>query len=360
MQSLESLLATLAVERCVGSSQNDQLLSFCETYATTLGYEVQQQSIHTHSWHRSLSSVFLCEESCTVLPSPFSSSCTVHAPLMFASDRADLAAVDASSSILVLHGELARQPLDDAPTMELLQQTHAKALLCLTASHAATGLAPFPLIRSAAFALPSCYAPASLLESLLQAKEDHLKVRLQLFSEKQVCASRQLLICRPQTKPSILVTSALDTPLGSPGALFHASSIAALLGLMEREPSLGVAYLIANGQAYGQQCGKEAFLAENVLPFEEVVSLSALGCRRSQLAYQDWGSRRAETQQVQGLDVSRVSSLRFDCGLPELVLTSSDEGMLAPLRDTQLDTLSFIDRSLLWNQIQAVGDILAL
>ena len=343
MHSIESLLATLAVKRSFGSKENDQLLSFCESYSASLGYEVQSQDVSSHSWGGSLSFITLCEESCTVLPSPFSPACTLKAPLLFASKPSMLSSLDARSSILVLHGTIASQPIDN-PT--LLSQL------------ASTGLSPFPLIREAGFPIPSCYAPASLLESLLQAKEDRLIVPLQIFSEVKACEGRQLLCFLPEKRPTLLVTAPLDSTHAGAGALFHASSIAVMLHLMSQKLNPGVAFLFSNGQAYGRKKGTAAFLSANMQPFEEVISLTGLGCRQSQLAFQGQESSLASYLQAQGLPSVNTLLQHFDCGLPEVVLTSSNQNMLSCVRDTQLDTRSCIDLEILAKQTQAIGDIL--
>lgn len=358
MQSIESLLATIAVKRSVGSKENDQLLSFSETYVRSLGYEVQSQPVPSFTWIGSLSFLRLAEESCTVLPSPFSRSCSVRAPLVFASQPSSLQALDASSSLLVLHGRLAEKPIDDETLLDLIASTKAKAVICLTASHASTGLSPFPLIRSAGFPIPSCYAPSSLLESLFQAKEDRLVVPLQLFSETEEHAGRQLFFTLPDSKPNVLVTAALDTPLHSPGALFHASSIAAILALMGCKPKPAVAWLLSNAQAYGQLRGTAAFLQAQVPHIEQVVSLTALGCRQSRLVYQSWDSSLATDLEKLGLEATDALLPRFASELPELVLTSSNQKLLGSVRDTQLDTSACIDLQLLKDQATTIDELL--
>lgn len=358
MHSIESLLATLAVKRSFGSKENDQLLSFCESYSASLGYEVQSQDVSSHSWGGSLSFITLCEESCTVLPSPFSPACTLKAPLLFASKPSMLSSLDARSSILVLHGTIASQPIDNPTLLSQLVSTKAKAIVCLTGTHASTGLSPFPLIREAGFPIPSCYAPASLLESLLQAKEDRLIVPLQIFSEVKECEGRQLLCFLPEKRPTLLVTAPLDSTHAGAGALFHASSIAVMLHLMSQKLNPGVAFLFSNGQAYGRKKGTAAFLCANIQPCEEVISLTGLGCRQSQLAFQGQESSLASYLQAQGLPSVSTLLQHFDCGLPEVVLTSSNQNMLSCVRDTQLDTRSCIDLEILAKQTQAIGDIL--
>ncbi|WP_298501633.1 hypothetical protein [uncultured Sphaerochaeta sp.] len=358
MQSIESLLATIAVKRSVGSKENDQLRSFCETHARSLGFEVQSQQVPSYASSGSLSFLTLAEESCTVLPSPFSRSCSVQAPLVFASQPSALKGLDASSSLLVLHGRLAAEPIDDEGLLGLISSTKAKAIICLTSSHATTGLSPFPLIRSAEFPIPSCYAPSSLLESLLQAKEDRLVVPLQLFCETKKHDCRQLFCTLPDSTPNVLVTAPLDTPQNSPGALFHASSIAVMLVLMEHKPKAAVAYLLSNAQAYGQGRGKAAFLQAKVPPIEQVVSLTGLGCRQSQLVYQSWDSSLKTDIEKHGLEATDALLPRFACELPELVLTSSNQRLLSSVRDTQLDTLACIDLQLLKEQAQTIGELL--
>ena len=358
MHSIESLLATLAVKRSFGSKENDQLLSFCESYGASLGYEVQSQDVVSYTWGGSLSFISLCEESCTVLPSPFSPACTLKAPLVFASKPSMLSSLDARSSILVLHGTIAAQPIDNPGLLSQLENTKAKAIICLTGAHESTGLSPFPLIREAGFPIPSCYAPTSLLESLLQAKEDRHIVPLQIFSEVKAYEGRQLLCFLPDSKPTLLVTAPLDSTHAGAGALFHASSIAVILHLMSLKLNPGVAFLLSNGQAYGRKQGAAAYLSANMQPCEEVISLTGLGCRQSQLAFQGEGSSLASHLQALGMPSVNTMLQYFDCGLPEVVLTSSNLDMMAYVRDTQLDTRSCIDLEILARQIQAIGDIL--
>ena len=360
MQSIESLLATVAVKRSVGSKANDKLLSTCETIASSFGYEVQSQKFLTHTWSSSLSFITLSEESCTVLPSIFSPPCKVTAPLAFVSQRSALLGLDASSSILVVHGSLAAEPIRETELLDLLIQTEAKAIICLTGTHESTGLSPFPLIASASFLIPSCYAPSSLIESLMQAKEDQLAVTLQLFSNVEEIESRQLLCSRPSSKQTLLVTAPLDSTYGTPGTLFHAGSLAVLLSVMQQTENRSIAFLIANGQAYDRGTGSKVFLQHNTQPIQEVISLTALGCKNSETAYTSYGSIFDTELKKRGLPAIQNGVARFDCGLPELVLSSSDQCLAKQVRDTQLDTMDIIDLQILMQQTQLLGEILSI
>lgn len=360
MQSIENLLATIAVKRSVGSKENDQLLSLCENFASSLGYEVQSQKLPSHTWSGSLSFLTLSEESCTVLPSPFSPPCKVTAPLVFASQKATLVGLDASTSILVVHGALAKEPMRDSELLGLLTHTKAKAIICLTGMHDSTGLSPFPLIASASFPIPSCYAPSSLIESLLQAKEDRLSVPLQLFSDVKQKESRQLLISVPSFKPTLLVAAQLDCKYGTLGALHHASSVAILLSLMQQKIDSSIAFLLTNGQAYDQGIGYTTFQHFNTFPITEIVRLTGLGCKQSTLAFQDFGSSLAPLLRERGLPEIQFGKERCNCGLAELVFSSSNQSMLARVADTQLDTLQAVDMQILTNQAQQLGELLTI
>lgn len=358
MQSIENLLATVAIKRSVGSKENDQLLSLCENFASSLGYEVQSQNFPSPIWSGSLSFLRLSEESCTVLPSPFSPPCKVTAPLVFASQKATLVGLDASASILVVHGSLAKEPMRDSELLGLLSHTKAKAIICLTGMHDSTGLSPFPLITSASFSIPSCYAPSSLIESLLQAKEDRLSVPLQLFCDVKQKESRQLLIAVPSCKPTVLVTAQMDCKYGTQGALHHASSVATLLSLMQQKIDSSIAFLLTNGQAYDQGIGYTTFQQFNTFPITEVVRLTGLGCKQSTLAFQDFSSTLAPLLRKRGVQEMQLGKDRFSCVLPELLVSSSNQSMLARVADTQLDTLQAVDMQILTNQAQQLGELL--
>lgn len=357
MQSIESLLATIAVQRTVGSNQNDTLLHLCETFASDLGYEVQSQFFSAPLWSSSLSSLTLSEESCVVLPSPFSPPCIEQCRLLFASKKEALLSLDASSSYLVLHGDLAAKPIKDSETLLLLARTKARALICLTGSHEGSALSPFPLIVSVDFPIPSCYAPSSLIESLKQAKEDRLAVKLNIRSNVVMQQSRQLLFTTPSSNPRLMVTSMLDSAYGTKGALFDAGSVAVLLSMMQQQGNESTAFLLSNGQAYGQGTGIKSFLSYNTCKFEEVISLTGLGCKNSQLAFQSFGSSLESVLRRRGFGEQTQGGNRFDCGLPELVLSSSNQKLMNSVRDTQLDTLSMLDMQVLSDQAHLVSEL---
>lgn len=353
MVSIEDLLTAVTVPRPVGSDQNEMALQACETFACEAGWNTRYQIFEAPMWQRRLSTLRLTDESCVILPSPFSPSCTVHGTFRFASSWEQIETLDASSTILVVYGELAKAPIVEARKLALLEHTHAKAIICLTDIHPSTGLSPFPLILSPGFSIPSCYAPTSLLESIEQVFADRLEVKLMIDSTVELRTVRQLY-CYRQDKPKILLVAPIDSSFSTPGALYHAGSIAALAAFMSRYEGDSVACLFANAQAYGLQCGLQAVASFIPDSIGTILAIEGIGAPEGQLAFSTKDDELATFCRARNMVEYEAEGGNFGLECRFLRLSGLASPSAAQVRDTQLDTLWCLDR----NSIERFAEML--
>jgi aminopeptidase YwaD len=199
-------------------------------------------------------------------------------------------------TIVLLHGELAKDPFMPKNFVFYNPEGHKRAIRALeehepAAIVAATGkslnaggLYPFPIIEDADFDIPSAYLRDVDGERLLA----HVGERISLgFESVRTTVRGEHLVARKRgdLPGRVVVFGHIDTREGTPGALDNATAVAALLGLArlleEHESGYTVDLVPLNGEDYYAAPGQMLWVAENEGRMEEIVlgmNADAAGC----------------------------------------------------------------------------------
>jgi aminopeptidase YwaD len=273
-------------ERCVGSDGNRQAAAFFRDKLAALGWKTETQEFNAVDWQDGGAALRAGNRDFRVLVSPYSRGCSETAPLTAAADTAELEQGDFRDTLLLLHGELAKEQLmpknfvfynpdEHRKIISLLEQSGAKALICATGRNAslAGGVYPFPLIEDGDFDVPSVYMTEEEGKKLLPyvgkpAALDSISTRIpgtgcNIIGKKGRDGLRR-----------IVVTAHIDAKKGTPGAIDNATGAVTLLilaGLLQDysgDTQIEIAAL--NGEDYYAVPGQMQYIAANEGRFDSI------------------------------------------------------------------------------------------
>ncbi len=266
-------------ERSVGSEGNRRATAFFQQTVAALGWETDSISLEVMDWQEDGATLRAGERAFEVRVSPYAPGCVVEAHLMSAATLEELERQDVAGSVLLLHGELAREqlmpknfvfynPQEHQRIIALLEQKQPAALVCATGRNAAVagGVYPFPLIEDGDFDIPSVYMTEEEGQALLSwvGTIVHLESR-----SERIPAQAQQVIARRGEHPDhrIVISAHIDAKKGTPGAMDNATGVAVLLLLAEHLQSYRgettLELIPFNGEDYYAVPGQMAFLRQN-------------------------------------------------------------------------------------------------
>lgn len=290
-------------DRPTGSTSNQRAAGFFRETVSQFGFHTQTPAFGCFDWRTDGVDLSVEGIPFTAAASPYSLGSAVSAPLTVIATVSELAARDLAEHIVLLTGEIAREPLmpknfpfyNPEEHQQIIRLLEAKKPLALiTASQhcpqMAGALYPYPMFEDGDFDIPSIYMTAEEGE------------RLAAFA-----GSRVLLTSRAQRLPArawnvvagkgalhrrIVFCAHIDAKGGTPGALDNASGITTLLLLAELladyHGELGIEIVAINGEDYYANCGELAFLDANAGVFDQIVlgvNLDGIGDPHGTAAY---------------------------------------------------------------------------
>lgn len=289
ISSLSAQLHELcSAERPVGSPGNRAANDLFQRTAAAHGFEIERAELPCLAWERGRSRLQVGQEPWDLCTGPFSPPCEGRAPLAAASTAEELTRGGLEGRVLLLHGELCREPLMPKAFPFYNPESHQRIVRALEAARplaviAATGqnpeLAggpyPFPLIEDGDFEWPNAYLRDVDGERLLR----HVgrEVAIQLDSHRNPARAPQLVARKRGTASTrLLFLAHIDSKHGTPGALDNASGVCALLGLAEllegyRGPHT-LELVPFNGEDYYAATGQLHWLAQNQGRLTDIVA----------------------------------------------------------------------------------------
>lgn len=266
-------------ERSVGSEGNRCATAFFQQTVSALGWETDTTLLEVMDWQEKGATLRAGERVFEVRVSPYALGCAVKARLMSAATLEELERQDVAGSVLLLHGELAREqlmpknfvfynPQEHQHIIALLEQKQPAALVCATGRNAAVagGVYPFPLIEDGDFDIPSVYLTAEDGQELLSCVGTI--VQLESRSDRIPAQAYQVIARRGENPDQRIVISAhIDAKKGTPGAMDNASGVVVLLLLAEHlrsyQGGITLELIPFNGEDYYAVPGQMAFLRQN-------------------------------------------------------------------------------------------------
>lgn len=299
-------LRALCVEipnRRVGSDGNRAATRYAAGRLAASGFRIEMTPFDCIDWTESGARVSAGGKDFEAFPSPYSLGCQVDALLAAAGSLAELESACAEGQVLLLHGELAREPLmpkhfpfynpdEHQRIIRLLEGMRPAAILTATARNPgmAGALYPFPLFEDGDFDLPSAYLTAE--EGARLAEHVGRRVGVDSRAGRVAATGFNVAATKGAMERRLVVFAHIDSRIGTPGANDNASGVTALLLLGELLQTytgrLGIELVAMNGEDYYSNPGEQLYLAAHAGRFDEIVlgiNLDDVGYRYGQVAY---------------------------------------------------------------------------
>ena len=299
-------LNALCVEipnRRVGSDGNRTATRYAADVLRPLGFRVETPAFDCIDWSDNGASLTAGAESFEASPSPYSLGCQVEARLACCATLDELETAATSGRILLLRGELAREPLmpknfpfynpdEHRHLIQRLESLRPAAIVTAAARNPEMvgAVYPYPMFEDGDFDLPSVFMTDD--EGLRLSKHTGQSVRVESRCERIASTGCNVLASKGPVDQRLVVFAHIDSRIGTPGANDNASGVTALLllgELLEAYASRpGIELVVMNGEDYYSSPGERQFLAANAGRFEEIllgINLDDVGYRHGQVAY---------------------------------------------------------------------------
>lgn len=295
-------------DRSVGSDGNRAASCYFERVISSLGWSVETQEFDAIDWIDGGASLNCGEVAFEVNVSPYSLGCSVEGKLVVISSADDLEKSNIVGSVLLLHGDIAKEQLmpkkfvfynpdHHQHIISLLEKGKPKAIISATGRNAdlAGGVYPFPLIEDGDFDIPSVYMTDVEGERLASYAG---KPMLLNSISTRVPGKGCNVIARKgsQTGRHIVVTAHIDAKKGTPGAIDNATGVVALLLVAELLKDYAGKNLIEvvalNGEDYYSVPGQMRYLQDYADRFDQIalnINIDGAGYKQGMTALSFYG-----------------------------------------------------------------------
>jgi len=310
--------------RPTGSAGNQDLSGHLAQALRAHGLQVETPAFDCLDWSSQGAVLEVDGESVIVFPSPYTLGGEFEAPLVVIESLAELEAATLTGQIVLLWGEIAREPLmpknfifynpeEHQRIIALLEAKRPLALITATPRSPDTmgAVYPVPMFEDGDFDIPSVYMTEELgeilkerinserinserINSLLQRRAARLKIDAQRRKSwgVNVVASTSEAHAGEGSQGRMVLCAHFDAKAGTPGAIDNASGVTTLLLLAalleETPPAQPVEIVLFNGEDYYAASGEMLYLQQNEGRLGEIrlaVNLDGLGYRRGKTEY---------------------------------------------------------------------------
>ena len=311
VKKAEAYLHRLCLEipnRCVGSVGNRQATAFVEKTMAAFDWEMKTAVFDCIDWTYSDVHLAAGKQIFPAQASPYSLAADVSAPLITVATVDELAACDCHGRILLLYGEIAKEPLmpknfpfykpeEHQKIISLLESKQPAVIITATSrnSELAGGMYPFPMLEDGDFDIPSAFMTAESGIKLAQFAGQEVRLA---FTAERIPATGTNVIARKTgiETGTIIVFAHIDTKEGTPGALDNATGVVVLLLLAELLADWHTRFtteiIALNGEDYYSTPGQIQFLADNQDHLDQIIlgiNLDGVGYHKGQTAYSLYG-----------------------------------------------------------------------
>ena len=363
--------------RPTGSPGNQAATAYLVGVLSPLGFAVATPRFDCLDWAEGPVRLEAGGERFAAAAGPFSPGCRVQAPLALASTVEELEAGGLADSVLLLHGDVAREQLMPKGFTYTNPERHQRIVRALEAARPAAvvaatgrdpglagGLSPFPLIEDGDVDLPSVYLTEA--EGARLARFVGQPVRLESDARRVPSWGCNVVAARGAGgSRRVVVCAHVDAKLGTPGALDDGAGVVTLLLLAELlhagggNSGLTVELLAMNGEDHYANPGERAYFAAHQDRLDDVVlavNLDGVGHREGRDATSTYGCEgelARAIDDVLGAEPGLVPgppwfqgdhSVFVMHGVPALAVTSERiEDLVATVVHTPADTVDLVD-----------------
>jgi aminopeptidase YwaD len=240
--------------------------------------------------------------------SPYSLGCDVESELVCASCVEELAQLKPGGKILLLYGDIAREPLmpkhfvfynpiEHQRIISLLEKGNPAAILCATERNPALagGVYPSPLIEDGDFDIPSVYMTDAEGRRLLP--DEGTTVALKSLS-RRIPGKGHNVVARKGKNPCgrIVITAHIDAKKGTPGATDNATGVVVLLLLAkllaDDTGDRQIEIVALNGEDHYAVPGQMLYMSKNKDRFQEIlfnINIDGAGYKEGKSAFSFYG-----------------------------------------------------------------------
>jgi len=273
--------------RSVGSEGNRRATRYAEGIFHEFGWKTEAPELAVMDWENRGAELGIGNEKFEVFSSPYSLPCNCNAVLRSAGTVKELEEQVFNDTILLLHGDLAKEqlmpknfvfynPEEHQRLIARLESCGAKALVCATGRNSALagGSYPFPLIEDGDFDVPSVYMTEEEGARLLQYTGEKVILR----SDCRRIPSMAYNVSAhkgPAVAKRIVITAHIDAKKGTPGAIDNATGVIVLFLLAEMlkdyEGKYALELTAFNGEDYYAVSGQMQYIKAHREKFGDVV-----------------------------------------------------------------------------------------
>ncbi|MEM8587993.1 MAG: M28 family peptidase [Pseudomonadota bacterium] len=267
-------------DRSVASDGNRAATAYFEAQLAKYGWVTHAQWFDAMDWSGSRAELTSSDDvSFEVFPSPYSVGVRATGRLMVASTIEDLERADASGALLLLHGDIAREPLlpknfpfftveEHQRIIAGLENSGAAAIITATAAESIIvgGADPAPMIEDGDFNVPSVFLAEEECDRLLPLAGRQLT----LVSEcHRIPGKAANIIGRINDGAArrIVITAHIDAKKNVPGALDNGTGVATLLllshMLSDHRGGFCIELVALNGEDHYAVPGQMAYMGAN-------------------------------------------------------------------------------------------------
>lgn len=272
---MNKMMKIIAKERPVGTPENTKILKILEKHFSDSGFETLFLPFECTVWKNEESVLKIGEKEFQISSSPFSEPFEGNGKIETVSSLEELRKRDVKDTLLIVSGELAKEPLQpkDYPfyfpeehknIISLLEQKKPQAILAAAKKHMMCGLDPFPLFEDGNFMIPSAYLSDRALPEIEKAAVENKNADLKIRSEKRRVRSCQLVASQKVKNPvgKIVLCAHMDSKYNTPGALDNAAGIIVLMKAAEKIKSdfYDIDIVPFNGEEYYEASGELEYL----------------------------------------------------------------------------------------------------
>lgn len=289
--------------RCVGSPGNQSATNFFAGVMQLAGFEIERAEFECLDWRDGRTQLKAGETTFEAQISPYSLACEASAPLVVVSTIQELEAADITGKILLLRGDIAKEPLmpknfpfynpdEHKRIIHLLESKKPSAIITATERNPdmAGALCPFPMIEDGDFDIPSVYMDDEEGERL--AKYAGQEISLTIQAERRPSTGCNIIARQGRGSQRIVFFAHIDAKKGTPGALDNAAGIATLMLLAELltdySGKFSIEIVALNGEDNYANPGEKLYLSQNEGKFGDIflgINLDGLGYHRGNTAY---------------------------------------------------------------------------
>ncbi|MFP4548680.1 MAG: M28 family peptidase [Fidelibacterota bacterium] len=373
---LEHLCNTIT-DRSVGSYGNRKASNFVVNTFKSLGWNTEMPGFEVMDWQSNGARLTCKGQSFIVHPGPYSRGCDLKGKLMSAKTLQELEAINAKDSVLLIHGEIAKEqlmpknfvfynPEEHRHLVYLLENSRAAAIISATGRNAALagGVYPFPLIEDGDFDIPNLYMTEEEGKALL----NHIGETIALKSD---CERTPAKAYNPigrignNSAQKIVITAHIDAKKGSPGAIDNATGVTVLLLLAELLKNYNGPYQIElvpfNGEDYYAVPGQMNYINSKQGDFSDIalnINIDGAAYLKGPSAFSFYQLPKAIKTKMQGIIRNRPDivegtpwvqgdhSIFVQFGCPAIAVSSQwfiDNIETQTITHTEKDNLSIVN-----------------